>query len=71
MSERQVIIYQDEDGVWCAECPSLPGCVSDGQTYDDALANITEAIKGYIEVLEEDGLPVPKEDRRVVTVTYE
>jgi len=59
---RQVIVYTDEDGAWCATCPSLPGCNSQGESREDALENIKEAIKGYIEALEEDGLPVPHED---------
>ncbi len=58
---RQVIIYPGEDGYWVAECPSLPGCVSQGRTREEAIANIKEAIAGYIEVLQEDGLPVPEE----------
>ena len=59
---RQVIIYPGEDGYWVAECPSLPGCVSQGESRDEAIANIKEAIEGYVEALVEDGLPVP-EDR--------
>jgi len=59
---RQVLIYPGEDGYWVAECPSLPGCVSQGHTKEEAVANIREAIAGYLEALEEDGLPVP-EDR--------
>jgi predicted RNase H-like HicB family nuclease len=43
---RQVIIYPGEDGYWVAECPSLPGCISQGETKLAALANIKEAIKG-------------------------
>ncbi len=58
---RQVIIYPDEDGYWVAECPSLPGCVSQGKTKQEAIANIREAISGYVAVLKEDGLPVPEE----------
>lgn len=58
---RQVIVYPGEDGYWVAECPSLPGCISQGQTEAEALVNIKEAIQGYIEVLEEDGLPVPED----------
>jgi len=57
---RQVMIYPGEDGYWVAICPSLPGCISQGQTQDEAVANIREAIEGYIEALEEDGLPVPE-----------
>lgn len=58
---RQVLIYPGEDGYWVAECPSLPGCVSQGKTKEEAIANIREAISGYIRTLEEDGLPVPEE----------
>ena len=58
---RQVVIYPGEDGFWVAECPSLPGCVSQGQTRDEAISNAREAIEAYVETLEEDGLPVPEE----------
>lgn len=58
---RQVIIYPGEDGYWVAECPSLPGCISQGKTKEEALANVKEAIRGYIAALEGDGLPVPEE----------
>ena len=58
---RQVIIYPGEDGYWVAECPSLPGCISQGETKQKAIANIKEAIEGYVLTLEEDGLPVPDE----------
>ncbi len=57
---RQVLIYPGEDGFWVAECPSLPGCVSQGQSKQDAINNIREAIKGYIAVLEEDQRPIPE-----------
>jgi predicted RNase H-like HicB family nuclease len=58
---RQVIIYYGEDGYWVAECPSLPGCVSQGKTREEAITNIREAIQGYIAALEEDHLRVPEE----------
>jgi len=58
---RQVLIYRGEDGYWVAECPSLPGCISQGGTREEAATNVREAIEGYIEVLKEDGLPVPEE----------
>lgn len=58
---RQVIMYPGEDGYWVVECPSLPGCVSQGETRQEAVAHIKEAIEAYIAVLEEDGLPVPEE----------
>jgi predicted RNase H-like HicB family nuclease len=58
---RQVVIYPGEDDYWVAECPSLPGCISQGETGEQAIANIKEAICGYVKALEEDGLPVPAE----------
>jgi predicted RNase H-like HicB family nuclease len=58
---RQVLIYPGEDGFWVAECPSLPGCISQGESREDAVRNIREAIDLYIEALEDDKLPVPQE----------
>ena len=58
---RQVVIYLGEDGYWVAECPSLPGCISQGKTKEEAITNIREAIQGYVAALEEDHLPVPEE----------
>ena len=58
---RQVILYLGDDGYWVAECPSLPGCISQGKTKQEALANIREAIEGYVAALQDDGLPVPEE----------
>ncbi|HVY71431.1 MAG TPA: type II toxin-antitoxin system HicB family antitoxin [Verrucomicrobiae bacterium] len=58
---RQVVIYPGEDGYWIAECPSLPGCVSQGRSREEAISNVREAIEGYVQVLKEDGLPVPEE----------
>lgn len=50
------IMDRDEDGIWVVECPSIPGCVSQGQTREEALENIKEAIAGCLEVQEETGL---------------
>ena len=58
---RQVVLYPGEDGYWVVECPSLPGCVSQGETRQEAIANIKEAIELCIAVLAEDGLPIPEE----------
>jgi predicted RNase H-like HicB family nuclease len=58
---RQVLIYPGEDGFWVAECPSLPGCISQGESREDVVRNIREAIDLYIEALEDDKLPVPQE----------
>ena len=49
---RQVLIYPGENGYWVAECPSLPGCVSQGRTREEAVSNIREAIEGYVLVHE-------------------
>jgi predicted RNase H-like HicB family nuclease len=52
------VFDRDEDGIWIAECPSIPGCVSQGQTREEALANIKEAIALCLEVRAERGLPL-------------
>ena len=65
---RQVVIYPGEDDYWVAECPTLPGCISQGKTREEAMLNIREAIVGYIAALEEDGLPVPEERFELFTV---
>lgn len=55
----RVLVEQDEDGVFVAEVPSLPGCVSQGETRAEALDNVREAIAVYLESLEAHGEPVP------------
>ena len=52
-------LEQDEDGVFVATCPALPGCVSQGRTRSEATQNIREAIEGYLESLKKHGDPVP------------
>ena len=52
-------LERDEDGFIVAECPSLPGCLSQGKTRDEALANIKDAIEGYLESLRKHGEPLP------------
>ena len=65
----QITIDRDEDGVWIAECPSIPGCVSQGSTRDEATANVREAIAACLEVRAERGLPLTVETAQVeVTV---
>lgn len=66
--QRQVIIYPGEDGYFVAEVPSLPGCISQGKTREETLANIEEAISLYIEVLEERGENIPEDKVEVVLV---
>jgi predicted RNase H-like HicB family nuclease len=58
---RQVIVYPGEDGYWVAECLSLAGCISQGQTREEAVSNIREAIAGYVAALREDNLAVPED----------
>jgi len=55
----RVLVEQDEDGKFVATCPTLPGCVSEGHTREAALANIQDAIAGYLESLRKHGEPVP------------
>jgi predicted RNase H-like HicB family nuclease len=59
---RVVVLRRGEDGFWVAECPSLPGCVSQGQTKPEALANIKEAIEGWIGTMTARSQPIPEED---------
>jgi predicted RNase H-like HicB family nuclease len=65
---RKVIVYPGEDGFFVAECPSLPGCITQGTTRTEALDNIREAIDLYTEVLVENGRPVPEDLTEVLTV---
>ncbi len=56
-------LYPDkEEGGYTVLVPALPGCVSQGETVDECLARIKEAIEGYLECLREDGKPIPVED---------
>lgn len=54
----QIAIYRDEDGMYIAECPSIPGCVSQGQTEAEAEANVREAIRECLAVRAELGMPL-------------
>ena len=58
---RQILLSHGDDGYWVAECPSLPGCISQGKTREQAIANAKEAVEAYIAALEADGLPIPEE----------
>jgi len=55
----RIILEEDEEGMFVAECPTLPGCVSQGRTRDEAIKNIKEAITGYLESLERHNEPIP------------
>ena len=60
-----ITIERDEDNVWITECPSIPGCVSQGETKTEAIENIKDAIKVCLEVRAEKGLPLTVETRQV------
>ena len=64
-----ITIYRDEDGVFIAECPSIPGCVSQGKTEDEAEENIRDAIKECLQVRAEKGLPLTVTTREVEVVS--
>ncbi len=65
---RRVLLYPGEDGFIVAEVPSLPGCVSQGTTRDEAIANVREAISLHEEALRERGEPVPDDRVELVEV---
>lgn len=66
----RVLIEQDEDGVYVAEVPALPGCISQGKTRNEVIDNIKEAIAGYLESLQAHDEPVPPSiTEEVVEVT--
>jgi predicted RNase H-like HicB family nuclease len=65
----RVLIEQDEDGVFVADVPALPGCISQGKTRTEALNNIQEAIEAYVESLRAHDEPVPPSiDEEVIEV---
>ena len=55
----RVLIEQDEDGVFIIECPSLPGCISQGKTREEAVKNIQDAMAGYLESLKKHNEAIP------------
>lgn len=71
MDMRQVILHPGEDGFWVAEVPSLPGCISQGRTKEEAIANVKEAIAQWIEATESLGghAPVETFETQVCVVT--
>ena len=64
----KVIFEPQEEGGYTATVPSLPGCISEGDTYDEALANIREAMALYLESLQADGLAIPEETHLIVEI---
>jgi len=59
--EYTVVVHDAEEGGYWVEVPALPGCFSQGETLDEAVANVRKAIRSHIEALREDGQPVPLE----------
>ncbi len=59
-----VTINRDEDGIWIVECPGIPGCVSQGETRDEALENIKDAIQQCLQVRAEQGIPLTIETKQ-------
>ena len=56
----QLVIRRDEDGAFIVRCPALKGCVSSGETLEEALANIKEAIEANLEYMKSIGEPIPE-----------
>lgn len=63
-----VTLDRDEEGMWVVECPTIPGCVSQGKNEEEALENIKEAIQLCLEVRAEKGLPLTVETREVEVI---
>ena len=55
----RVIVEQDEDGMFVAECSSLPGCISQGKTREEAISNLRDVVYGYLESLKKHGEAMP------------
>lgn len=67
----QVILIPAEEGGFTVECPLLPGCISEGDTYEEALANITDAISLYLEDLRAAGEEIPQQRSGITITTVE
>lgn len=64
----RITLQKDEDGMYVVKCPSLPGCISQGKTRDEALNNIKDSIEGYIQSLKKHGEPIPAIDEEFIEI---
>ena len=65
----RITIQQDEDGVFIAKCPSLPGCISEGKTREEVLVNIKDAMRGYLQSLKKHNESLPSVEEELVEVS--
>lgn len=63
-----ITLDRDEDGIWIAECPAIPGCVSQGGTRNEAIKNVQEAIALCLEVRAEQGIPLTIETHQIEVI---
>jgi len=61
-----VIYWSEEDNAFLAEAPELPGCMADGETYQDAISNLETIIREWIETAKESGRPIPEPKGRLM-----
>ena len=67
LTRYKVVMEQDAlEGGYTVTVPGLPGCITEGDSFDEAMANVQEAILGYLEALKKEGLPLPQEAPRLV-----
>ena len=70
MQRFPITIYRDEDGWYVVECPAIPGCLSQGETTEEALQNIQEAIQLCLEARREKGMPLTIESQEIEVPVY-
>jgi predicted RNase H-like HicB family nuclease len=68
MATRHVILYQDDDGCWIAECLSLPGCAGNGETKSEAISHIRERIRRHLREIQNGEEQIPEEEFDIVQV---
>ena len=66
----RIVIEIDEDGMYVVSCPSLPGCISQGKTREEAVENIKDAISGYLESLKKHDEPIPPSIEEEIVEVY-